>query len=103
MMPAVYLTLKGTKKSFDLDAAIRFVAGQSGKRPDWQALVVYAPANGCFVELRDSPPDLRGNSKSESEEVTEEYLTQHYAVTDDDIRRLKSDPTSWHFVDKRKR
>ena len=85
----------------DLQAVIDFVAGSSGKRPSWKALVVYVPNERCFVELRDSPPDLRGNSQSEAEEVTENYIIESFPVTAEQISSFKSDPGHWIFIDNR--
>ncbi len=100
-MPASYISLKGRKKTFDLDSVVDFVAGKSGKRPEWKALIVYVVVDSIFIELRDAPPDLRGNSKSESEEVTEDYLVQNFSVTHDQIKVFKLDPKQWQFIDHR--
>jgi len=100
-MPCSFQTLDGDAEDFDLDAVYDFVRGYSKKRAGWTSLVVYVPLAKAFVELRGSPPDVRGNSRDEAEEVTDEYLRNAYGVSDRDIASCRSKPKNWVLIDQR--
>lgn len=98
-MPCPYTALDGSRESLDLDSVVDVVRGKSLYRPDWQALVVYLPSSSRFIELRDSPPDVRGNSRDEAVEVSAEYLTQAFALTESQLNMLRTSPRTWKMID----
>jgi hypothetical protein len=100
MMPDFYIGLDGTRKSLDLDSVIDVVNGWSARRQGWQAFIIYVPQSKCFVELQSTPPDVRGNSASESEEVTEQYVLEHF-FTSAEMNSFKHAPTQWKFIARR--
>ena len=101
MMPGDFIAIDGTTKSFDLDNVYRIVRGFSGKCKGWTSSVVYEPTHDVFIELRSSPPDIRGNSKDEAEEVLPAYIVKLYGLGDSEIALARSKPTEWKMVDLR--
>ena len=101
MMPCDYTTLNGRQETFDIDNVIDVVAGQSPKRENWTALVIYQIDKNIFIELRDSPQDVRGNSNSEAEEVTIDYIEQKYGINAKLLKKFKLTPSNWTFIDNR--
>ncbi len=99
MINCEYVDLDGQKQTYDLDAVVDIVRGKSQKKSDWVALIVFDPASSKFIELRDSPPDPRGNSKDEAEEIDESYLLSHFQLGQLDISSIRGNPTGWVFVD----
>ena len=94
-MPAQFIAADGTPKKFDLDEVVDVVEGLSGKRKNWNALIVYSKNLRVFIELRDAPPDFRGNSPSECEEVNEQYIESVFGITAQEIAVFKNSPKSW--------
>ncbi len=101
MMPSDFVDRDGTTKSFDLDNVYEIVRGFSGKCKGWTSLVVYEPTHDVFIELRSSPPDIRGNSKDEAEEVLSAYIAKSYGLGDGEIAVARLKPTEWRLVDLR--
>jgi hypothetical protein len=94
-----YTDLTGLKQTYDLDAVIDIIRGKSHKKEGWIALIVFDQASNKFIELRDSPPDPKGNSKDEAEEVDSIYITSHFSVNERDIEIIRKDPSQWVFID----
>jgi len=99
-MPCSFQALDGSTKDFDLDAVYDFVRGYSKKKEGWASLVIYVPLAKAFVELRDSPPDFRSNSRDDAEEVTNEYLRIAYEVSDRDIAGFCRNPKNWVLINR---
>lgn len=101
MMPCDYVALDGSTKVLDLDRVCDIVNGASGKRDGWSALIVYDAASNTCVELRSSPPDIRGGSADEAEAVTEGYLTEQFGLNVTQLEALRINPERWTFIDNR--
>lgn len=101
MMPGTYRNLVGETATFDLDAVVRVVSGWSGRRPGWQAYVVYLPHLQKFVELQSTPPDVRGNSADEAEEVPADYVQSTFNLTLHDLGLIRRSPRTWRFIERR--
>ncbi|TBW44761.1 hypothetical protein EZI54_23715 [Marinobacter halodurans] len=99
MITCDYFDLAGNRQSYDLDAVVDIVRGESSKKAGWVALIVFEPASKKFIELRDSPPDPRGNSKDEAEEVDENYVVSNFQLSESDIDAIKNDSSDWTFID----
>ena len=100
VIPLKYVDLKGQNRVIDIDSLVDVVSGPSGKQPGWRALITFSPSEGVFLELRDAPPDVRGNSRSEAEEVTVDYVEMTFGLTRGQISQLRSRPTDWVFVER---
>lgn len=100
-MPSDFVAVDGTTKSFDLDNVYEIVRGFSGMRRGWTSLVVYEPTHGAFIELRSSPPDIRGNSKDEAEEVLPTYIEKSYGLSKAEINLARAKPNEWRLVNLR--
>ncbi len=81
MIPLKYVDLKGEKQVTDIDSLVDIVRGPSGRQYGWRALITYAPREGMFLELRDAPPDVRGESRSETEEVSAGYVESTFGLS----------------------
>jgi len=103
MMPCDYVKLDGSSGLLDLDAVHDVVGGESGKRDGWSALIIFDPDSDSFVELRSSPPDVRGGSADEAEVVSEQYLTEQFGLDAGQIEGVRSRPSGWTFMDWRVR
>ncbi|MBQ0806995.1 MAG: hypothetical protein KBT55_03400 [Porticoccus sp.] len=101
MIQCNYIAIDGHSKSFDLDEVIDFVGGSSQKRDGWSGLICFIPSEKVFIELRDSPQDARGNSHSEAEEVTTEYIEFGYQLNSEQITVFLNNPNKWEFIDYR--
>ena len=101
MMPAKYIAADGSEKNFDLDAVIDCIEGVSSKRVGWNSLIVYYPTHDVFIELRDSPPDIRGNSISECEEISSKEIIKNYHVSETIFIQIKQNPHKWNLIDQR--
>ena len=102
MMPFDYISKSGETKKNDLDAVFDVIGGYSQIRNGWAALIIYIPRTNVFVELRDSPQDVRGNSKAEAEEVDEIYIQKSFGLSQKQIAVFKEKPEKWLFIDYRK-
>jgi hypothetical protein len=102
MMHCNYVAIDGSKKDFDLDAVVDVVRGFSGIRSKWESILVFDPDSKVFIELRDSPPNVHGDSQGECEQVTDEYLISHCQLTIEDIAFIRENPEKWKLVDKRR-
>lgn len=98
MMPGRYLASDGSTKNFDLDAVVDCIEGGSPRRKGWAALVVYDPTHDVFIELRDSPPDVRGISQSECEEISPVEIAASYGVSETVCMQIRKDPHAWHLI-----
>ncbi|OHD03522.1 MAG: hypothetical protein A3H25_08460 [Sphingomonadales bacterium RIFCSPLOWO2_12_FULL_63_15] len=101
MMPCDYQALDGSVVMMDIDTVYDVVNGQSGKRAEWTALIVFDPQSRSFVELRSSPPDIRGGSAGEAEAVSESYIAAHFGLEVDQLQGIRNHPQDWVFVDRR--
>lgn len=102
MIRCDYTTENGRKVVFDLDSVIDVAIGFSKKRQGWTATLIYVPETRAFVELRSSPQDIRGNSKEEAEEVSSAYISEAFAIDSEGLTRVKSNPSSWQLIDRRR-
>lgn len=100
MMPCTYTTLHGQQAIFDLDGVIDVVRGASPKKAGWTALIVYQAETEKFIELRDSPQDLRGNSKDEAEEVPIDYVAREFGIDSQTLKGILLNPSGWIFIDR---
>lgn len=100
MIPLKYVDLKGEKRVIDIDSLTDVVRGFSGKQPSWRALITYAPREGIFLELRDAPPDVRGDSRSETEEVTAGYIGATFGLTPEQIKQVRDRPEGWILLER---
>jgi len=101
MMPCDFLTLDGGSSVLDLDSVYDIVNGPSGKRAGWSALIIFDPQSDGFIELRSSPPDVRGASADEAEAVTDGYLADQFNLTVDQLIAVRTRPANWIFLDRR--
>jgi hypothetical protein len=101
MMRSDFVALDGTKKTFDLDEVVEVVRAFSGTHEGWTSLVVYEPTHDAFIELRSSPPDIRGISKDEAEEVLPKYLAAYYGLDENKVANVRDNPKEWKLVDLR--
>jgi hypothetical protein len=100
MTPLKYFGLNGERAVIDIESLVDVVRGPSGKQPGWRALITYSPEQKKFLELRDAPPDVRGNSRSETEEVTESYVQGTFGLSTTQIAQMISQPKLWVLVEK---
>jgi hypothetical protein len=101
MMPSDYIATDGSKRFFDLDAVVSFLEGYSSKRKGWTSLVVYAPSLDVFIELRSSPPDIRGGSADEAEEISPTEIAAVYGVPETACMQMRKNPRGWKLIDLR--
>ncbi|MCF8069328.1 MAG: hypothetical protein K9L30_12150 [Desulfobacterales bacterium] len=99
MMPCKYLGIDGVEKMLDLDNVVDIVRGDSKKKIGWSALIVFDPSSKTFVELRDSPPDVKGNSEDEAEEVTPSYISSAFNIDEKLVLDIENNIKEWRFVD----
>lgn len=100
MMPCTYTRLNGLQDIFDLDDVIDVVRGDSPSIRGWSALIVYLPLSRQFIELRETPQDLHGNSIDEAEEVNRDYVACGFGLDNQMIENLVTSPTDWIFIDR---
>lgn len=103
MMPSDYVSLSGEVRTFDLDAVHEIVRGFSRQRPGWTSIVVFDPADACFIEVRTSPEDVRGNCLDEAQEVDSAYLFDAYCIDASDQAEIRKRPSTWRLIDRRQR
>src|SRR3954453_17771929 len=101
MMPSDFVDLTGRRRKFDLDSVYEVVRGDSKARPGWTSNVVYEPKLKKFIEVRSSPQDVRGSSADEAEEVTVEYISDAYGLSEQELGRLSQGPHLWKLIDRR--
>jgi hypothetical protein len=101
MMPSNYISLRSEVRAFDLDAVYEVVRGFSSQRVGWTSIVVFDPSDGCFIEVRTSPEDVRGNAQDEAQEVDGEYLLRAYGIGADDLAQVVHAPSRWKLIDQR--
>jgi len=101
MMPCNFTALDGSIQEFDLDSVIDVVLGYSAHRQNWTATVVFDPARGSFVELRSAPPDYRGNSAEEAEEVSDQYIRDAFQFNATQLDEARRAPAKWILVNRR--
>lgn len=90
MMHGTYVDLDGVERDCDLDALKVLARGGSQIRHGWSGLLACNPVTGALIELRSSPPNIRGDSQGEASQVDVEYAISTYGVTRDAIDRLGS-------------
>ncbi len=101
MMPCNFAALDGSIQELDLDSVIDVVLGYSAHRQEWTATVVFDPATGSFIELRSAPPDYRGNSAEEAEEVSDQYILDTFQLSGTQLNELRCAPAKWTLVNRR--
>jgi hypothetical protein len=101
VMPCKYVALDGSSRVLDLDQVVDVVKGPSGRRSDWEALVVYDAGTGAFVELRDAPQDFKGNSEDHAEEVTEQYVCESFGIAAEELKGMRKAPRKWTLIELR--
>lgn len=101
MMPCNYVAADGSKKDFDLDAVYEVIRAYSRKRAGWTSLVIYEPSHDVFIELRDSPQDVRGNSQDEAEEISPAEIAAHYGIAETVCLQIRKNPRTWRLIDQR--
>jgi hypothetical protein len=101
MTPCRYIKQDGEESIFDLDNVVDIVRGYSHKKEGWTSLIIFDLKTQKFIELRDSPPDIKGNSKDEAEEVSSDYLQSFFGIKENDLIRIKKAPTDWQFIDRK--
>ena len=101
MMPCSYMSLNKVWRNLDLDSVIDVVLGYSGIRSGWTSTLVFDPESGAFVELRSAPPDVRGNSADEAEEVDAEYMIRTFGLQQNQLSSVAERPQSWKLLNLR--
>ncbi|MBQ0929754.1 hypothetical protein [Ideonella alba] len=96
-----YKTLDGSTVAFDLDDVVQVVKGHSQIKQGWQSFIVYNVPTRSFIELRSSPPDYKGNSADEAEEVTEQYVCATFQLEPAQVSTLRASPRKWQLVNRR--
>src|SRR4051794_11754201 len=94
-----YKALDGSAVAFDLDDVVRVVKGYSQRRQGWNSLIVYS-SSGSLIELRSSPPDYKGNSADEAEEVTPQYVCEGFQLEPAQLDALRSAPRRWKLLNR---
>lgn len=77
-MHGTFIDLAGHEVDFDLDLLKVIARGRSGIRNGWSGMLVYCPMHKKLIELRSSPPSIRGESLDEASEVEENYARENY-------------------------
>lgn len=88
MMHGTYIDSNGVQRDCDLDALKVLARGGSQIRHGWSGLLAFDPQNGALIELRSSPPNIRGDSQGEASQVDIEYAISTYGLTQDVVERL---------------
>lgn len=100
-MPCNFTALDGSIQQLDLDSVFDVVLGYSFHRPKWTATVVFDPVRGSFVELRSAPPDYRGNSADEAEEISDQYMIDAFQLSATQLDEVRRAPAKWLLVNRR--
>jgi hypothetical protein len=101
MMPCKFTDLAGQEATLDLDEVVDVVDGWSQRRDGWQAFIVFDPKSRRLIELQSTTPDVRGNSVSEAEEVSVDYVRDTFGLTEIQLAALRGKPRLWSFVKRR--
>jgi hypothetical protein len=101
VMQDEYRALDGSTVAFDLDDVVHVVKGYSRLKQGWQSFIVYVVPTRSFLELRSSPPDYKGNSADEVEEVTERYVCDTFQIEPAQVSALRASPRKWQLVNRR--
>jgi len=99
MMPCKIISLDENELVIDLDRVVDLLEGEISHKKGWTALIVFDPISQKFIELRDSPQNIRGNSKSEAVEVTPEYIQKEFSISKDKLAQFMNNPFEWRFLD----
>ena len=59
----------------------------------------YALPQDVFIELRSSPPDIRGNSQDEAEEMSPADIAAAYGVSETTCMQMRKNPRGWSLID----
>lgn len=100
-MPCKFTALDGSVQEFDLDSVVDVVLGYSARRPEWTATVVFDQIRNSFIELRSAPPDYRGNSAEEAEEVSDQYINDTFQLEANQLQAVRRAPAQWVLVNRR--
>ncbi|GAB2554636.1 hypothetical protein [Rhodanobacter koreensis] len=90
MMHGTYVDAAGVVRDCDLDALKVVAQGDSSINRGWDGLLAFYPPTGALIELRSSPPNIRGDSKGEASEVDDQYAIDAYGVTIEALNKLRS-------------
>jgi hypothetical protein len=101
MMESDFLASDGIVRKFDLDSVHEIVRGTSGLYPKWNSIIVFDPSSKAFIEVRSSPPDIRGNRDDEAVEVGASYLRAHYGLSEEQLVNAMTNPTDWRLINLR--
>jgi hypothetical protein len=101
MMPCSYVSLSKVQRTLDLDSVVDVALGYSSRRSGWTATLVFDPESGAFVELRSAPPDVRGNSADEAEEVDAEYMASTFGLQPIHLSAVIERPEIWELLNLR--
>ncbi|GHC99132.1 hypothetical protein GCM10007320_55450 [Pseudorhodoferax aquiterrae] len=96
-----YRSLDGSTVAFDLDDVVQVAKGYSQLKKGWHSFIVYDVPTRAFIELRSSPPDYKGNSADEVEEVTEQYVCATLLIEPSRLSALRASPRKWQLVNRR--
>tara|TARA_B100001093_G_scaffold251912_1_gene241194 strand:- start:351 stop:656 length:306 start_codon:yes stop_codon:yes gene_type:complete len=101
MMPAKYTKLDRSESVFDLDIAYAVIRGYSKQKPTWTCNVVFDSESQSFIELRSSPPDIRGNCGDEAIELKNPDDLIAYGLSLDEITSIIDNPSNWKTMNYR--
>lgn len=79
-MHGTFIDLYGKEIDFDLDLLKVLSRGRSKIRAGWSGMLVFCPINKKLIELRSSPPSVRGESLDEASEVDGKYARDTYGI-----------------------
>jgi hypothetical protein len=100
-MQVKYTAIDGSAVIFDLDAVTDVVKGYSQVIRGWQSLIVYDCRTKVFIELRSSPPDIKGNSADEAGQVSEQYVCDNFQLKPAQLDALRLAPRKWEMLNRR--
>lgn len=101
MMLCKYIGLDGVQRVFDLDDVVDVAQGYSLHRPEWQALLMYLPLSGLFIETRSSAIDFKDGFDEEVEEVSESYVREAFHLNLAQLETLRNHPRKWNLINLR--
>ncbi len=87
-MHGKFTDIAGHEIDFDLDLLKVVARGRSGVRKGWSGMLVYCPINKKLIELRSSPPSVRGDSLDEASEVDSNYAWENYGADQSALNQL---------------
>lgn len=96
-----YWGFNGVTVAYDLNDVVEVVKGFSQIKRGWQSFIVYNVPTRSFIELRSAPPDHKGNSADEAEEVTDQYVCDTFQLAQAQLSALRASPRTWQLVNRR--